>query len=101
MDNFVDVTSVLITKFSGAVRHNASENEISNLKGALGLCLFKVFFLINSVVVNADEVAYNISSVVGLASGRGRAKKIAFRKMRRMPKSHFISSPFDLSLIHI
>ena len=72
LDNFVDVSSVLITEFSGAVRHDASKNEISDLESALGLCFFEIFFLIDAVVVNANEVTYDISSVMGLASSRGR-----------------------------
>ena len=70
LDNFVDVPSVLITEFSGAVRHDTSKNEISDLESALGLCLFEIFLLIDAVVVNANKITYDISSVMGLASCR-------------------------------
>ena len=70
MDDFVDVPSVLITEFGGAVRHDTSKNEISDLEGALGLCFFEIFFLVNAVIINANEVTYDVSSVMGLASRR-------------------------------
>ena len=95
LDDFVDISSVLISEFCSPMRHDTGEDKVSDLKGASDLCLFKIFLPINSMVICANKVAYNVNHMVIVASGRGGTDNVTVGEMRRVPKCHFVCGSFD------
>ena len=90
LDDFVDIPSVFISEFCSPVRHDTSEDEVPNLKGAPDLCLFKILLLINPVVIGANKVAYNVNNMMSMVIGRGGTNNVAVSDVRGVPKRHFV-----------
>ena len=95
LDDFVNISPVFISKFRSPIRHDTGEDKVSNLKGAPNLCFFKIFLPINTMVIGANKVTYNVNNMMIVAGGRGGTDNVTIGEVRRVPKCHLVCGSFD------